>query len=616
MRLHRRPGATPRLTPLLCTGAMLLTGTVLVLWAGPSAVPYRTLAGPGHGRGLSQFGAFDNAAAGWSAEQILDHYYPGATLGTIPRTTVRVRLAAQDGAVLDTYADTGLLVAGRTLEPGQAAHLTPLPGGRANVVVTAGCGGEVLWQESTDDPWAYPISRDPNRPAAEHLQLCGGGGYRGALGVTLDGDEARTVNLVEVDDYLRGVVPAEVQPNWADQGGAEALRAQAVAARSYALAENRHPYAQTCDTTDCQVYPGTAKEDPRTSAAVDSTTGLVLLRDGRILRSEYSAAPGGGEPADITTFAVGPAPGELVPAEPEAPDPRTPAPETVIDAEYRRIGGPSSPVGRPLGPEMLLPDHAGTYRMFTNGVIIATPTLGPQVVDFTTLLTLIPGPATGTTPETDAPQANSPQPGTAPNTPTPNATVPNGARNGAVPDPGTTPNIPAPNATVPDGARNGAVPHPGPAPEDAAPQSGSLPPANGTPPRPAAPNPSPGGTSAPENTAPQDNSTPGHSPNEVPPAAPKPPGDPTSPDNPAPLPNSEPLTTPLPNPTAEDTLTHPNPITARTPASHTATAPPTPLGPQEGPPPPPATVAPSTASTPTPPPTQLPAMPANRTPTH
>lgn len=119
------------------------------------------------------------------------------------------------------------------------------------------------------------------------------------------------MNRVDVEDYLLGVIPAEVQANWADKGAAEALRAQAIAARSYALAETRYPYAQTCDTTDCQVYPGTAKEDPRTAEAVASTAGMVLLRDGHVLRSEYSAAPDGGQPADIQTFEVGPTPAEL-----------------------------------------------------------------------------------------------------------------------------------------------------------------------------------------------------------------------------------------------------------------------------------------------------------------
>jgi stage II sporulation protein D len=385
--------------PVLVSGTVLAMTGAIGLWQILPGQITPTV-GAGHGRGMSQVGAFDNARAGWTAEEILGHYYPGADLGQIGPTTIGVRLQAQDDATLDTFAAAGAHVAGRTIGPGDAAHLTPLPDGGANVVVTAGCDGEVLWQAATDDPFVYPVGAGAGRPADEHLTLCGGTAYRGALGVALEGEYFRTVNRVDLDDYLAGVLPAEMQANWADQGAFEALRAQAIAARSYALAESRYAYAQTCDTTDCQVYPGTVKEDSRSTEAVAATTGTVLLRDGQILRSEYSAAPDGGRPADIQTFEVGPAPSELVES---VPAPAVPAPpvqpdltiealagESVIDTEYRRIGGASSSVGEPIGPEMLLPQRAGTYRLYTNGVIVATQTLGAQVVDFSTLLQLVP----------------------------------------------------------------------------------------------------------------------------------------------------------------------------------------------------------------------------------
>ncbi|WP_431966375.1 SpoIID/LytB domain-containing protein [Nocardia sp. bgisy134] len=381
---------------MLVTGcAAVLAGTAVALWGWPGDTPIRPLAG--HGRGMSQVGAFDSAQQGWLAERILEHYYPGATLGTSPPTNLAVRLVEQDGSTLDAYAEAGFRVAGREVAAGQVAHLTPLPDGGANVVVTVGCDGEVLWQTVTSDPWIYPLDPKPNRPASEHLTLCGGTAYRGSLGLATENGEPRTINRVDVEDYLLGVVPAEVQANWVDKGAGEALRAQAIAARSYVLAERRYPYAQTCDTTDCQVYPGTVKEDPRTAATIASTAGTVLLRDGRILRSEYSSAPDGGEPADIYAFDVGPTPAELSVGRPPTdprPDPRTRAATTQspIDLEYQRRGGEAGSLGAPLGPEMLLPQRAGTYRMFTNGVIIVTPTLGAQVVDFTTLLQLVPDP--------------------------------------------------------------------------------------------------------------------------------------------------------------------------------------------------------------------------------
>ncbi|MFG1790888.1 SpoIID/LytB domain-containing protein [Nocardia sp. NPDC049149] len=454
---------------MLVTGsAAVVAGTVLVLWAWPAEMPYRTVAGPGHGRGMSQLGAFANAQEGWTAERILAHYYPGAKFSTAPATTVGIRLTTQDDSTLDTYADAGLRVAGQEFGGGQAAHLTPLPNGGANVVVTVGCDGAVVWQGDTADPWVYPIDPGPGRPAAEHLTLCGGTGYRGALGVATENGLARTVNRVDVEDYLLGVVPAEVQANWADKGAVEALRAQAIAARSYVLAEHRYPYAQTCDTTDCQVYPGTVKEDPRTAAAIAATAGTVLLRDGRILRTEYSSAPDGGEPADIYAFDVGPA----VPETPNAPtDPRrqTAVAESPIDIEYRRIGGAASAVGQPIGPEMVLPENAGTYRMFTNGVIIATETLGAQVVDFTTLMQLVPDPAAAPSGATTPPAASGAAPGAtaAPTTastptprPTPNHPIPSGAPTGVAPEGAPTGPLPevAPPVAIPDSAPTGVVP--------------------------------------------------------------------------------------------------------------------------------------------------------------
>ncbi|WP_239476460.1 SpoIID/LytB domain-containing protein [Nocardia arizonensis] len=451
-------------------GAAALLATMWMEWDTPGDTPYLALAGPGHGRGMSQLGAFDSARDGWNAERILEHYYPGATFGTVPRTTVGVRLTAQDDSTLDVGADTGLRVAGRRLDPGQVAHLRALPDGKADVVVTAGCDGEVLWQGATADPWVYPIDPNPGRPAAEHLTLCGGSAYRGALGLALENGAARTVNRVDVEDYLRGLVPAEVQANWADEGAHEALRAQAVAARSYALAEHRYPYAQTCDTTDCQFYPGTELEDQRTADAVAATAGTVLLRDGRILRAEYSATPDGGEPADIGTFEVGPAPAELAIGKPPT-DPRVDAAaESAIAAEYRRIGGARSAVGAPLGPELRLPQNAGSYRMFTNGVIIATPTLGAQVVDFTRLMELAPdvvrpqsdsrgvgGPGArppiarpngvGAAPEAVAPESEAPAPESA----TPGAAVPDVTAPGASVSEEPVPGAPAPTGAQPEG---------------------------------------------------------------------------------------------------------------------------------------------------------------------
>ena len=77
--------------------------------------------------------------------------------------------------------------------------------------------------------------------------------YRGSVALVKRGSSGRTVNRVLLEDYVQGVVPTEMPTSWP----AEAVRAQAVAARSYAvrLRRLRH-YAgyDICDTTACQVY--------------------------------------------------------------------------------------------------------------------------------------------------------------------------------------------------------------------------------------------------------------------------------------------------------------------------------------------------------------------------
>jgi SpoIID/LytB domain protein len=132
--------------------------------------------------------------------------------------------------------------------------------------------------------------------------------YRGGIRATVDGsNNHRIVNLVSIESYLRGVVPRESPAGWGDAAGGlgmHALRAQAVAARSYSLSESRYSYAKTCDTQNCQVYGGAALrtvgssatviEDSRTDRAIAETAGYVV-KDSRnnIVRTEFTSSNGG-----------------------------------------------------------------------------------------------------------------------------------------------------------------------------------------------------------------------------------------------------------------------------------------------------------------------------------
>ncbi len=100
------------------------------------------------------------------------------------------------------------------------------------------------------------------------------------------------VEVMELEEYLRGVVPAEVPALWP----AEALKAQAVAARTYALYAiehgGRHPNADLCTTTHCQVYDP-AKIHPATDAAIAETAGVVAHYLGETINALFCASCGG-----------------------------------------------------------------------------------------------------------------------------------------------------------------------------------------------------------------------------------------------------------------------------------------------------------------------------------
>ena len=141
------------------------------------------------------------------------------------------------------------------------------------------------------------------------LQLCEGSNtatwYRGELRAARYEGNQRTVNALPIEQYLRSVVPREMPASWADEGegaGAQALQVQAVAARSYSLAENRYTYAKTCDTISCQVYEGResrsgntqwSNEDSRSDVAITATAGLVRMWGDQVARTEFSASTGG-----------------------------------------------------------------------------------------------------------------------------------------------------------------------------------------------------------------------------------------------------------------------------------------------------------------------------------
>ena len=194
-----------------------------------------------------------------------------------------------------------------------AARIQLVSAGRFSVSDGPGCAGPWTLRGTYDtasvlvSPGPDPVA-DSNDPT-QMLSVCQGASlrrvYRGDL-MSVDAKPGqRTVNQVSLENYIRGVVPGEVPPGWGSKpNGMEALKAQAVAARSYAAAEKRNGFSNTCDSDSCQVYRGRGEfrgtsfdsfEDVRTDKAVGDTAGEVRVNPvtGAVIRTEFSSSTGG-----------------------------------------------------------------------------------------------------------------------------------------------------------------------------------------------------------------------------------------------------------------------------------------------------------------------------------
>lgn len=116
--------------------------------------------------------------------------------------------------------------------------------------------------------------------------------YRGTIHIINDNGEMTVINDVGIEDYVKGVTPAEMPSSW----NIEALKAQAVAVRSYAIANLGKHASQGFDLADStmdQVYNGILAETAVTNQAVEDTKGLVLTYNNKIISTMYSASAGG-----------------------------------------------------------------------------------------------------------------------------------------------------------------------------------------------------------------------------------------------------------------------------------------------------------------------------------
>jgi SpoIID/LytB domain protein len=258
--------------------------------------------GYGHGVGLSQYGAQGRAADGQLASQILAHYYQGTTLGTTTNSQIRV-------LVLQTFASSPtnpVQIYGRggtwtvdgitgTFPADARLRFTPATTGSTTtwkVTITASDGGTLYNAASPASIRIRPGSGTTlqlwSRPSAYDR-------YRGVLRLIGKTDATATANVVNelpIESYLRGVVPAEVPSSWP----AEAVKAQAIAARSYA-AYRLHPSTGTYDIYDdtrSQMYLGKLVEKAGSDTAVSATAGVVLRTPGGGIANALFHSTGGG----------------------------------------------------------------------------------------------------------------------------------------------------------------------------------------------------------------------------------------------------------------------------------------------------------------------------------
>jgi len=233
--------------------------------------------GFGHGVGMSQYGAYGFARNGKGYRFILGHYYRGTSIGRIsgPRV-VRVLLDFGRGDVGFSGARSAC---GRALDPRRdyRAHRNR---------------GRVKLRTSGGRPLA-DCGRRLRAAGRGRIAIAGAGAYRGALEVVpTESDRAslNTINAVAVDQYVKGVIPNESPPSWP----MAALRAQAVAARSFALSSQVSGNGfDLYDTTSSQVYEGIASEAARTNRAANDTRREVVMHMGEVAQTFFSACSGG-----------------------------------------------------------------------------------------------------------------------------------------------------------------------------------------------------------------------------------------------------------------------------------------------------------------------------------
>ena len=302
----------------LALAALALAGTAAAARPADAAVSWVVHGrGFGHGVGISAYGAYGFALEGKSYRFILGHYYTGTTIGTLPGAPRVVRVLLDISG--DDVGFSGATSAcGQVLDP-ERGYLARREGGTVRLLSSAGkplanCGRLL-------------------RAAGAGKVAIGGSWYRGAFEAVPTESDAGALNVVNalaLEQYVKGVMPNEVPASWP----VEELKAQSLAIRSIALTGKVGGNGfDLFDDTRSQVYEGLESEEPQTNAAVDATRGQVVMYDGKVAQTFYSACSGGHTESVANVF------GDRDPIPGRRPRPlRLPLPAAQMDAQIHRPG--------------------------------------------------------------------------------------------------------------------------------------------------------------------------------------------------------------------------------------------------------------------------------------
>jgi stage II sporulation protein D len=226
--------------------------------------------GSGNGAGMSQWGAEGYALHGWDYRQILGHYYPHTAVMRVPDVPIRVLLLEGRSDVSISSKAPYLLIDAR----GRRFHV---PAGAVDLGARPRIHGVALRLAVTAYAGAQPLAVD-------------GRAYRGTLTIARSADGLSVENTVPLERYVRSVVASELPDGWQPA----AYRAQAVAARSYAVAGIRPaaPFDVYGDPRS-QNYAGIAAETRAADQATAQTAGQTLAYYDRVISALYDSSSGG-----------------------------------------------------------------------------------------------------------------------------------------------------------------------------------------------------------------------------------------------------------------------------------------------------------------------------------